>query len=385
MPSHQTSPSSVSATLVNSELPRRERAHRVGVGLPVGPRRHPEQAELGVDRVQPAVVTEPHPGDVVAERLDLPARDGGLEHRQVGLAAGRRERRGDVVDLPLRRGELEDQHVLGQPALVAGHHAGDPQRVALLAQQRVAAVPGTERPDLPRLRELGDVLGLVAGPGHVLLARLQRRARPSAAPARTPRPCPSPRSTAVPIRVMMCIDATTYAESVISTPNIGCSASSGPMQNGMTYIVRPRMQPRYSSVISRFISPGSIQLLVGPASASSTEQMKVRSSTRATSVGSVRAQNELGFFSSFSRTRAPDSTSSSVRRRHSSCDPSHQTIRPCRCQPATSLTQASSPACCVGAFPTGNRGRSHVSSLQSTQPKHVAARHGGRNRGFLSA
>ena len=46
----------------------------------------------------------------------------------------------------------------------------------------------------------------------------------------------------------------------------------------------------------RFISAGAIQLLVGPASASSTEQMKVRSSTRATSDGSVRAQNELGFF-----------------------------------------------------------------------------------------
>ena len=44
-----------------------------------------------------------------------------------------------------------------------------------------------------------------------------------------------------------------------------------------------------------FISAGSIQLLVGPASASSTEQMKVRSSTRATSVGSEAHQNELGF------------------------------------------------------------------------------------------
>ncbi len=35
-----------------------------------------------------------------------------------------------------------------------------------------------------------------------------------------------------------------------------------------------------------FMSAGAIQLLVGPASASSTEQMKVRSSTRATSDGS---------------------------------------------------------------------------------------------------
>ena len=35
-----------------------------------------------------------------------------------------------------------------------------------------------------------------------------------------------------------------------------------------------------------FMSSGAIQLLVGPASFSSTEQMKVRSSTRATSLGS---------------------------------------------------------------------------------------------------
>ena len=94
---------------------------------------------------------------------------------------------------------------------------------------------------------------------------------------------------------MMRIETTTYAESVISTPNIGFSASSGPMQNGMTYIVRPRMQPRYSSVMTDFISSGSIQLLVGPASASSSEQMNVRSSTRATSLGSEAHQNEFGF------------------------------------------------------------------------------------------
>ena len=45
-----------------------------------------------------------------------------------------------------------------------------------------------------------------------------------------------------------------------------------------------------------FISCGSIQLLVGPQSFSSTLQMKVRSSTRATSVGSEAAWKEFGFF-----------------------------------------------------------------------------------------
>ena len=77
----------------------------------------------------------------------------------------------------------------------------------------------------------------------------------------------------MPMRDMMRIDATTYAESVISTPNIGCSESRWPITNGMTYIVRPRMHPRYSSVIVAFISAGAIQLLVGPAPLSSSEQM----------------------------------------------------------------------------------------------------------------
>ena len=81
------------------------------------------------------------------------------------------------------------------------------------------------------------------------------------------------RSTWLPMRAITRIDAVTYAESVISTPNIGFSASRWPITNGMTYIVRPFMQPAYSPRMSSFISFGSIQLLVGPASFSSTLQM----------------------------------------------------------------------------------------------------------------
>ncbi len=51
------------------------------------------------------------------------------------------------------------------------------------------------------------------------------------------------RRTDVPIRAITVIDTVTYAESVISTPNIGFSASRWPITNGMTYIVRPFMQP----------------------------------------------------------------------------------------------------------------------------------------------
>lgn len=67
------------------------------------------------------------------------------------------------------------------------------------------------------------------------------------------------------------------------------------MQKGTTYIVRPFMEPRKmppSSPFpakSSFISEGAFQWLVGPASSSFSEQMKVRSSTRATSEGSEAA------------------------------------------------------------------------------------------------
>ena len=65
---------------------------------------------------------------------------------------------------------------------------------------------------------------------------------------------------------------------------------SGPIENGTTYIVRPRMQPSNRGASVARISSGAIQLLVGPASSLRCEQMKVRSSTRATSLGSDQAR-----------------------------------------------------------------------------------------------
>jgi len=97
----------------------------------------------------------------------------------------------------------------------------------------------------------------------------------------------SPRTSraAAPIRVMIRIETATYAESVSWTPMCEIGEPSGPIENGTTYMVRPRMQPVKSLSSTSRISSGSRQLLVGPASSSRSEQMMVRCSSRATSEG----------------------------------------------------------------------------------------------------
>ena len=156
-----------------------EALHAVGVGVVVGTGRHAEVAGLGVDGAQAAVGLGLDPGDVVPDGRDLPAVEGRgrNEHREVGLATGAGEGCGHVVFLAVGLGHAQDQHVLGQPALVAAHGRGNAQREALLAQQRIAAVTRAVGPDLARLGVMDDVLGLVAGPGGlVLFAVLERRA-----------------------------------------------------------------------------------------------------------------------------------------------------------------------------------------------------------------
>ena len=77
----------------------------------------------------------------------------------------------------------------------------------------------------------------------------------------------------MPIRVMIRIDTTTYGESVSCTPMWALSDPSGPIENGTTYKVRPRIEPsKYPRRVAR-ISAGSRQLLFGPASISSAEQI----------------------------------------------------------------------------------------------------------------
>ena len=145
-----------------------DRLHGVRVGLVTGAGCDAEEACLGVDGVKPPVGAELHPGDVVAHSLDGPALELRDQHRQIRLARGRREGPVDVLDLALWRGQLDDQHVLRQPALVAGHHRGNPEREALLTEQRVPATNSTRR-----TRSRGS-----PGSGRCTSSRCRARRRP---------------------------------------------------------------------------------------------------------------------------------------------------------------------------------------------------------------
>ena len=134
---------------------------------------------------------------------------------------------------------------------------------------------------------------------------------------------------------------------MISTPSWAISDPSGPMLKGTTYIVRPAMQPSKSPWRISFISAGSIQLFVGPASSLVFEQMNVRSSTRATSLGSERARKLFGRSSSFSLMNVPASTSSAHSRSNSSSDPSHQWTSDGLHSSTISATQRFRPSCCT--------------------------------------
>src|SRR5262249_19960839 len=122
--------------------------------------------------------------------------------------------------------------------------------------------------------------------GHDASCSLGPRGAPTECRPFTKSPAtPKASRTLVPTRDMMCMFATTYGESLISTPILEIGEPNGPIQYGMTYIVRPRIEAVKRSMRSRFIRTGSSQLFVGPASSSVSEQMKVWSSTRATSMG----------------------------------------------------------------------------------------------------
>src|SRR5882672_3481687 len=90
------------------------------------------------------------PGDVIADSPNFPAFEPGRwdQHGEIRFAAGAGKRGRDVSFFTLWIFDADDQHVLGHPAFVTRNVGSDAQRKTFLAQQGVAAIARTVRPNL---------------------------------------------------------------------------------------------------------------------------------------------------------------------------------------------------------------------------------------------
>ena len=133
-----------------------QRAHDIGIRLFVGSGSNAEKSRFGIDRAQSAVGRDMHPGDIVANCPDAVALlfERGDHHGKIRFSAGAGESRGHVGDFAGGIFQAEDQHVLGHPALVARHPAGNSQGEAFLAEKSVAAVARANAPDQIFLRKM---------------------------------------------------------------------------------------------------------------------------------------------------------------------------------------------------------------------------------------
>ena len=164
---------------VGEDTVAKDGVHRHGIAFVRGARRDAEEAGFGIDGTEFAVGAGFDPCDVIADAGDLPAlvfedfwRD---EHGEVGLAAGARKSGTDVGFVAGRIFHPEDEHVLGHPALVAGHGGGDAEGEAFFPEEGIAAVSGAEAHDEAFFGEVGDVSVVgVARPRDILSAWSER-------------------------------------------------------------------------------------------------------------------------------------------------------------------------------------------------------------------
>src|SRR5947209_15078325 len=106
-------------------------------------------------------------------------------------------------------------------------------------------------------------------------------------------------------------------------------------------MVRPPIAPFSSPYNFEYVSAGSDQLFVGPASSLVGVQMNVTFSTRATSFGLERCRYERGTFFSFSLIRTFWLSDSAIKNSCSRSEPSHQKMFSGSVSVAISCTQSS--------------------------------------------
>ncbi len=119
----------------------------------------------------------------------------------------------------------------------------DAQREALLAEQRVAAVAGTVRLDLARLREVDDELvRVVARPRHVGLTGLERHADRVDARHELAVVAEHLERAGAHARHRAHAHGDVGGVGELDT-DVRDGRTEGPIENGTTYIVRPRIAP----------------------------------------------------------------------------------------------------------------------------------------------
>jgi hypothetical protein len=269
-----------------------ERGHGVVVGLLRGAGGDAEVAGFRVDGVEAAVLARLDPGDVVADRGDLPAAEGlgRDQHGEVGLAAGAGEGGGDVGLLALavirRRGSA-----CARPA--SPGRAPWWRRCAGRSTSCRAGRCRRSRNRRTRSRASRGSARCTWCPCCRASARPAGRAS-RGWPTLCRQGTNSPSVPSVEHRLAHAGHDAHVGDDIGRVgdldADVGDGLPSGPMLNGITYIVRPRMQPLEQAGQLFLHLAGSSQLLLGPASSLFCEQMKVRSSTRATSEGSDQAR-----------------------------------------------------------------------------------------------
>ena len=251
-------------------------AARVGGGA--GIRRHAEEAALRVDGAELALGVDVDPGDVVAERPRAVAGQLRDDHGEIGLAGRARHGPAEVGDAPLGVLHAEDEHVLGHPAFLPRLVRADAERVALLAEERIAAVARAHAPDELLLREVEDEPPVRREVAHPVQAR----------------------DEVVVGAHVVDGDLPHARHDVHARHHVGAvrdhDARAAGRRAGRPHEVR---DDPHAPVLHAVLEVGAglglglggaIQLLVGPASSLSRVQMKVSCSVRATSWGWLRCR-----------------------------------------------------------------------------------------------
>src|SRR5215218_2847791 len=118
--------------------------HSVGVAFRIRPGRHAKIARFWIDRPEPTVWSHVDPGNVFTDGSNAPALvfKRRPKHCEIRLAAGAGERPCDVHDIAIWRLQLEDEHVLGKPALISPHRGRNAKGEAFLTKKRISTVSG---------------------------------------------------------------------------------------------------------------------------------------------------------------------------------------------------------------------------------------------------